>query len=261
MANTTPQRIPTNLLPELVEIEGGTFEMGSNEHGRESPIHTVQIPTFHMGKYLITNAQYVLFLNAYGSIAVKPDSNERQKMIDEHHWGVQSFEEHWKVVEGFKNHPVINVSWYGAVTYCQWLSKQTGERYRLPSEAEWEYAAKDGKYQQNFQYSGSNHLDEVGWYRRNSHRQTKPVGLKYPNQLGLHDMSGNVDEWCTDHWHENYKGAPKDGSAWIKEGHNTQRVVRGGSWGYGDLICRVSDRSWKVANSGNHYIGFRVSRN
>ena len=113
-------------------------------------------------------------------------------MIREYHWGVQRSGRQWQAAEGFEQHPVIRVSWYGAEAYCQWLSEQTGERYRLPSEAEWEYAAKGGRYQHNCQCSGSNHLDEVGWYRENSHRQTKPVGLKYPNALGLYDMSGNV---------------------------------------------------------------------
>lgn len=260
MTSTASQSILIDLLPELVQIEGGAFEMGSNKSDRERPIHSVQVPTFHMGKYPITNAQYALFLNTYGSAIVKSGPNQGQKMVYEHHWGMQQSGRQWEAAEGFANHPVINVTWYGAEAYCQWLCTQTGERYRLPSESEWEYAAKGGKYKPPFQYAGSNHLDEVGWYEANSHGQTKPIGLKWPNQLDLYDMSGNVFEWCADHWHGNYKGAPTDGSVWIKGGDQKRRVVRGGSWFDDGFNCRVSYRDWFFAYNWVNYIGFRVSR-
>ncbi len=261
MPSSTAQASPHDLLPELIPIEGGTFEMGSNEHEREQPIHKVQVSSFHLGKYPVTNAQYGHFLNAYGSSEVQAGVNEGQAMIYEYKWGVQRSGSEWQVAEGFEKHPVVYVTWYGAATYCQWLSEQTGERYRLPSESEWEYGAKGGRNKNNFRYSGSNHLDEVGWYMENSHGQTKPVGLKYSNALGLYDMSGNVWEWCADPWHGNYDGALTDGSAWVEGGNSRYRVVRGGSWLDFDYSCRVSYRNdFFRADGRNFIIGFRVIR-
>ncbi len=260
MPSSTAQSSPLHLLPELIPIEGGTFEMGSNEYDREQPIHRVQVSSFHLGKYPVTNAQYAHFLNAYGSFEVQTGVNQGQRMIYEHHWEVQHTSGQWQAAEGFEKHPVVYVTWYGAVTYCQWLSEQTGDRYRLSSESEWEYAAKGGSYNNDFRYSGSNHLDEVGWYRENSYGQTKPVGLKYPNALGVYDMSGNVDEWCADHWHGDYKRVPIDGSAWIGRWDSIYRVIRGGSWNRSDIVCRVSYRHWNDANFRSGNLGFRVIR-
>ena len=129
-----------------------------------------------------------------------------------------------------ERYPIIGVSWQNAIAYCRWLSEVTGQSYRLPSEAEWEFAARGGTQSGGYRYAGSNKLEEVGWYNHNSHSQTKPVGLKLPNELGIYDMSGNVWEWCADYWHDNYDSAPADGSAWLGEEENTRRVIRGGSW-------------------------------
>ncbi len=260
MPSSTAHPIPLHLLPELIQIEGGTFEMGSNEHETEQPIHKVHVSSFHLGKYPVTNAQYAHFLNAYGSSIVQTGINRGQEMIYEYGWGVQRSGSQWQAAKGFEHHPVVYLTWYGAATYCQWLNEQTGNRYRLPSESEWEYATKGGNNKNNFRYSGSNHLDEVGWYGVNSHRQTKPVGLKYPNALGLFDMSGNVHEWCADHWHSHYNRAPTDGLAWVEGGNWKRRVLRGGSWLSGDFGCRVSFRSRDYANARDNYIGFRVIR-
>ncbi len=172
----------------------------------------------------------------------------------------------WQAVMGdnpsyFKgaNCPVESVSWDEVQKFIEKLNEITKRNYRLPSEAEWEYAARGGKQSKGFQFSGGNKLKEVGWYSANSHDETKPVGLKLPNELGLYDMSGNVWEWCADVWHDDYKGAPKDGSAWLTGGSQNARVVRGGSWDYFDNDCRVSIRSNGDAALRYLNFGFRLA--
>ena len=156
--------------------------------------------------------------------------------------------------------PVLAVSWHEAAQYCNWLSEQTGKLYRLPSESEWEYAARGGQQSHGFRYSGGNKLKEVSWYDSNSHLETQPVGLKLPNELVIHDMSGNVWEWCADHWHDDYKKAPDNGSAWITGGDPERRVDRGGFWSPDDNSCRVSSRGGGFADGRGGLMGFRVAR-
>jgi formylglycine-generating enzyme required for sulfatase activity len=208
---------------EMVAIPGGTFLMGSPESepersDRESPQHTVTIQPFFMGKFPVTQAQWQAVASLPKvNIDLKPDPSN------------------------FKgaNRPVEQVSWNDAVEFCARLSKATGREYRLPSEAEWEYACRAGtttpfhfgetittdlaNYDGNYTYgSGSK-----GQYRK----QTTDVGSFPANAFGLHDMHGNVWEWCQDTWHENYNGAPTDGSAWVDENANQNiRILRGGSW-------------------------------
>ena len=260
MTHAANQAVLTNLLPELIQIEGGNFDMGSNESDRERPIHTVKVADFHLGKFPVTNSQYATFLNQYQNSKVKTGPFQGEVMIVAHHWGVQEKGGQWQASIGFETNPVIAVTWYGATEFCHWLSQQTKEAYRLPSESEWEYAARGGKHKTRCRYAGSNYLNEVGWYNDNSHGQTKPVGLKFPNTLGLFDMSGNVREWCADHWHDNYKGAPQDGSAWLDRDNKSHRVVRGGSWYYDDNNCRVSLRFRINAYYRYGVLGFRVAR-
>ncbi|HKK78505.1 MAG TPA: SUMF1/EgtB/PvdO family nonheme iron enzyme [Phaeodactylibacter sp.] len=142
------------------------------------------------------------------------------------------------------------------------LNATDGCCFGMPSEAQWEYAARGGRYGRalGYEYAGGNYLPEVGWYDENSQGQTQPVGRKRPNALGLYDMSGNVDEWCEDVWLQNYKDAPSDGSAWIKDGAENGRVVRGGSWLLNDYSSRVADRYNLNADFPLNVIGFRLSR-
>ncbi|MCB9298710.1 MAG: formylglycine-generating enzyme family protein [Lewinellaceae bacterium] len=133
--------------------------------------------------------------------------------------------------------------------------------YRLPTEAEWEYAARGGPSPEGrprYAYAGGDKLDEVGWYDDNSHRETKPVGLKLPNELGLCDMSGNVWEWCEDQWRDNYKGAPGDGSAWVDKEQGAYRVSRGGGWNFSAGGCRCAYRSSWLPRSRSYDLGFRL---
>ncbi|MEL7400441.1 MAG: formylglycine-generating enzyme family protein, partial [Pseudomonadota bacterium] len=155
--------------------------------------------------------------------------------------------------------PVEEVSWDDTQRFLEKLNALTGEKYRLPSEAEWEFAARGGRLSQGFKYAGSNDLEAVAWYDKNSNQKTHPVGELLPNELGLHDMSGNVYEWCQDHWHENYEGAPLDGSAWTTKTGVT-RVYRGGGWLDHPRYCRVAFRRSAEPDIRCNFIGFRLAR-
>ena len=251
------QQLPQGPPIELVVIPAGSFLMGSNERDREQPIHKGDVPAFKLGKYPITNAQYAAFLNAYGAEKVQAGKYKGQQMVHLHRWGVQQENGKWKAAVGYENHPIINVTWYGVNEFCTWLSEETGLQYSLPSEAQWEYAARAN--QPKLKYAGSNKLEEVGWYDKNSHGETHPVGQKKANAWGLYDMSGNVDEWCADVWHDSYQGAPNDGRAWIGGGDQGSRVVRGGGWYYIDDFCRVSYRYGDLANGCGSNVGCRLS--
>ena len=185
----------------------------------------------------------------------------------------------WKMIMGQENNPsafqgdelpVETTSWNGIQEFLKKLNGITGKNYRLLSEAEWEYAARGGQKSQGYKYAGSNKLKDVGWYDENSYGATKPVGLKYPNESGIYDMSGNVWEWVADHWHRNYNGAPEDGSAWkkekrgflglgtAKEDTNANRVIRGGSWFSNARYCRVAYRNNYDPSIRYGIVGFRL---
>lgn len=218
---------------KMILIKGGRFIMGSSDNDEEAyadekPAHEVQVPDFYLAEFPVT-------------------------------------QELWEAVMGenpshFKGAtlPVREISWDDTQRFLEKLNALTGEKYRLPSEAEWEFAARGGRLSQGFKYAGSNDLEAVAWYDKNSNQKIHPVGELLPNELGLHDMSGNVYEWCQDHWHENYEGAPLDGSAWTtKTGGN--RVPRGGGWLNPPRGCRVAYRNG--AEPGSRYlIGFRLAR-
>ncbi|MEN8216038.1 MAG: SUMF1/EgtB/PvdO family nonheme iron enzyme [Pseudomonadota bacterium] len=223
--------------PEMVWIPAGRFKMGDNQGSdSEKPAHRVSVKRFAIGRYEVTFAEYDRFAKAMG----------RKKLKD---WG-------W----GRDNRPVINVSWDDAVAYTEWLSQQTGKLYRLASEAEWEYAARAGmktKYwwgndigskRANCQSSGSQ------W----SGNKTAPVGSFAPNPFGLYDTAGNVWEWVADTWHNNYNGAPTDGSVW-ENGGGAYRLLRGGSWDSFPYLCRCANRDGKSTDSRIDDIGFRVA--
>ena len=235
--------------------------MGSNDSNDEKPIHEVSVPTFELGKYEVTNAQFSLFLNDYASEKVKSGANSGQIIIYENDWGVKKDPQgKWQAAAGYENSPVVFVTWYGAVAYCEWLSQKTGQSYYLPSEAAWEYAARGGNQSKGYKYSGSNTIKDVAWYNPNSGLKTHPVGQKTANELGLFDMSGNVREWCADTWHEDYKSAPTDGSAWISGGEDTLAVLRGGSCYNNDSLCRSAVRNRNIRDLRLINNGFRLAK-
>ncbi|MEH2044636.1 SUMF1/EgtB/PvdO family nonheme iron enzyme [Nostoc sp.] len=226
---------------EMVEIPGETFMMGSPEgeadrEKDESPQHQVKVPGFFMGKYEITQAQYQAIMSN------NPSTFKGEKR------------------------PVEQVSWDNAVEFCKKLTQKTGKTYRLPSEAEWEYACQAGtkspfyfgetittdlvNYNGNFPY-GSAPKGEMS-------QQTTDVGKFLPNSFGLYDMHGNVGEWCQDVYNDNYQGAPKDGSAWLTGKENNLKLLRGGSWFSNAWFCRCASR-YRVVRAGSSYtVGFRV---
>ncbi len=233
--------------PKMVWIAGGSFRMGDSY---EKPVHRVSIKRFAMGQYEVTFAEYDKFAQATG----------REKPSDRG-WG-----------RG--NRPVINVSWHDATAYAKWLSQQTGKEYRLPSEAEWEYAARAGT--KTARYWGNDADDACryanvhdktskkengfSWTHHNctdGYAKTAPVGHFKPNAFGLYDMLGNAWEWCADSWHGSYKGAPTDGQVW-RGGDESYRVLRGGSWINRPRIARTAFRFWYVSVVRVGNFGFRV---
>ena len=155
--------------------------------------------------------------------------------------------------------PVEQVSWEDAQAYVRKLNELSGRRYRLPSEAEWEYAARAGSSARYSFGDDEGRLGEHGWFDSNSGRKTQPVGRKQANVFGLHDMHGNVLEWVEDVWHDNYRGAPTDGTAWMQGGDQVRRVLRGGSWVNVPKYLRSASRAGNSPVSGS-VIGFRIAR-
>lgn len=234
--------------PEMIEVKEGSFFMGNDDEEAlpsEKPGHIVVMSGFKISKTEITVAQYRLFCN-----------NTARKMPIEPSWG-------WK-----DEFPMVNVTWHDAMAYTNWLSQKMKVKYILPTEAQWEFAARGAEQSYNWKYSGSNNADSVAWFRDNSDEKPHQVGLKMPNELGLFDMSGNVAEWCLD-WYDsgNYFGrATKHGLAttgeYIMNPQETSpseyRVVRGGSWDYGKFFARVTARHSKKPEEADESTGFRV---
>jgi formylglycine-generating enzyme required for sulfatase activity len=222
---------------EMMALPGGEFSMGSDENDREKPIHTVKVPPFFMGKYPVTQKQWTAVSQMLRVNRDLEPSPSRSKGDDK---------------------PVERVSWLDAVEFCARLSNNMGREYRLPTEAEWEYACRAGtttKY-----YFGDEMTSELANHGGSNSGTTAVGPFSYVNAFGLSDMHGNVWEWCMDHWHDNYKGAPTDGSAWIdvKAKKNADRILRGGSWnGFPADCCSASRRRYSVEYR-DFFIGFRL---
>ncbi len=231
--NLTSMENKITFISEMVFIEGGNFLIGNDIDNTSFPVRNVTVKDFYLGKYPVTQALWEAIMGN------NPSHFKRNEML-----------------------PVESVSWDDAQAFITKLNEKTGLNYRLPSETEWEYAARGGKYHATgFMYAGSNNLDEVGWYNGNSGGETKLVGLKRPNQLGLYDMSGNVWEWCEDDWHESYTDSimPTGSLAWIDHPRSIFRVMRGGSWHYDPEGCRSAYRGGGWAFGRSCVLGFRLA--
>lgn len=243
---------------ELVQIPAGKFMMGSNDYDNEKPIHEVTVPAFLMGKYPVTNAQWEAVMGT------KPSEKYDIKFQD-------------------KNQPVIGVSWGDCQEFCKKLSAKIRKEFRLPSEAEWEYACRGGTQTKYYFGDEAGELGKYAWYGDNSGTQildsdrlwrenygeywqrltdnknsTHPVGEKIPNVWGLYDMHGNVWEWCSDIYHENYTDVPADGSSWETGTVKNYRAHRGSSWYLFAACCRSASRLGSSADNRYNVIGFRL---
>jgi formylglycine-generating enzyme required for sulfatase activity len=241
-------------LPEMVPVTGGTYDMGSNDLDNEKPVHLVLLADFEIGKYPVTIGEYLGFCHE-----TNKNYPEWLEKGSQYHLETGS-DNHYKregIGREYEHHPIVGVSWDDATAYCQWLSRKTGKKYRLPTEAEWEFAARGGILSKSFLYAGSNDLNEVGWYLDNSDSKPQRVGQKKSNELGLYDMSGNVWEWCND-WYGAYKASKKSVLNPQGPDKGSLRVLRGGSWNDDALYCRVSYRRYTSPEFRSDNLGFRL---
>ena len=220
---------------KMIKVEGGTFSMGAtSEQGShadddKNPVHSVTLSDYYIGETEVTQELWQ---------AVMGSNPSRFK--------------------GDNRRPVESVSWYDCQEFIKKLNQLTGKEFRLPTEAEWEYAARGGKYSRGYKYSGSDNADEVAWYDSNSGSKTHPVKTKKANKLGLYDMSGNVYEWCND-WYgkDYYQNSPQTNPTGPSKGE--YRVVRGGSWDHLVRDARVSDRGYDTPDDRSSYGGLRLA--
>jgi sulfatase modifying factor 1 len=238
----------------FVLVRAGKFRMGNNDNaGNEWPVHDVTLGDFYIKTNEVTFKEYEVFCKAQG-----------KEIPHDNGWGRDS-------------RPVIHVSWYDAINYCNWLSKKEGfnpcytitgktvtcnfkaNGYRLPTEAEWEYAARGGHASREYTFCGSHDAGEAGWYSKNSGRATHPVCRCKSNELGLYDMSGNVWEWCWDYYSSTYYNhSPEIDPRGPENGNH--RVLRGGSWYNGNRYIRVTARGYSSPHETTDYFGFRLAR-
>lgn len=227
---------------KMVYVQGGSYNMGcTGEQGSdcdndEQTVRYVTVSDFYIGQFEITQAQWqaVMGTSVY---------QQQSKAVGSSIYGTGN------------DYPMYYVSWEEAKEFCRRLSQQTGKTYRLPTEAEWEYAARGGKKTQNTKYAGGYSLDYVGWYTNNSGGKTHAVGTKNANELGIYDMSGNVWEWCED-WYGDYRSYDTDNPTGASSG--SYRVLRGGSWRSNAGNCRVSNRNGSSPGHRDDSDGFRV---
>lgn len=219
----------------MVTVDGGTFTMGASDNDaeatpREKPAHQVTVNTFAIGQTEVTQE---LWRAVMGKTLNEGEFKGRKR-------------------------PMENVAYYDCEEFIAELNKLTGKTFRLPTEAEWEFAARGGNKSKGYKYAGSNNLNTVAWYKGNSGDKTHPVAQKLPNELGIYDMSGNVWEWCSDWYDENYYSVSP---ALNPEGpaKSENRVNRGGHWGCDANRLRVSDRDGDIAGTRCPMIGFRLA--
>ncbi len=218
---------------KMVGVEGGTFTMGATEeqgsdaYSNEKTTHEVTLSSFSIGETEVTQALWQAVMGNNPSY-----------------------------LTGDLNCPVEMVSWNDCQTFITKLNEMTGKNFRLPTEAEWEYAARGGNLSQGYKYAGSNTIGDVAWYDGNSGSTTHPVGTKAPNELGLYDMSGNVYEWCQD-WYGGYSSSPSTNPTGPTSG--SDRVCRGGGWSIEARHCRVSFRINYRPSVADCYLGLRLA--
>ncbi len=219
---------------KMVKVEGGGFTMGCRDENDtscyywEKPAHKVVVSTFYIGKYVVTQTEWEAI------VGTKP----------------------W-FSKDCPDCPVENVSWYEAQIFINKLNQLSGKYYRLPTEAEWEYAARGGNLSKGYKYAGDDNANAVAWYEKNSGKMSHPVGQKKPNELGLYDMSGNVWQWCNDWFSDTYYSkSPTENPQ--GPGHDSYRACRGGSWWSIAKDCSLANRDRYPPDARDDDVGFRL---
>ena len=231
-SNTISIPVKNGISIDMVKVEAGTFMMGATSEMKdpyddEKPVHQVTLTNdYYMGKYEVSQALWEAVMG----------SNPSEYKGD--------------------NRPVETVSWNDCQEFISKLNSMTGRKFRLPTEAEWEYAARGGKKSRSYQYSGSSNISDVAWYDGNSGSKTHPVGTKQANELGIYDMSGNVYEWCSD-WYGSYSSSSQTNPTGADSG--SSRVYRGGSWIYIAWLCRLSYRAGNTPGYRSYGLGLRLA--
>ncbi len=259
-----------DLFMDMVIVEGGELKLGNNEFDEdERPATPIDVRSFMISKYEVTNRYFIFFLNfmecdtlgqVEGYWIINLDSPDTKIKWDK-------YSKRFFVMKGYEDYPVVNVTWQGAQMFCKVL------KGKLPSEAQWEYAAKGGKYairyftgvdkkdyDYEYRFAGSNFMGECGWFVDNSYGRTHMVGMLKPNQLGIHDMCGNVWEWCYDKYDKDFykKNNDSHDPEWL-EGPPV-RSNRGGSWSSDAIYCRITNRNYLSQTECNPYLGFRFMK-
>ncbi|MCK7582247.1 MAG: formylglycine-generating enzyme family protein [Chromatiales bacterium] len=244
----------------MVYLPGGTFQMGDLQgkgFEHERPAHEVTLDAFAIGRYPVTVGEFRRFVDATG-YRTEAEREGGAWVYDGEQWA-QKADAHWRnpYFSQEDAHPVVCVSWNDAAAYCEWLSEQTGKRYSLPTEAEWEYACRASSEAAYCFGDGEQQLGKYAWYSKNSKDKTHPVGQKRANRWGLYDVHGNVWEWVRD-WYGTYSEESQQNPSGPETGSG--RIVRGGSWGGGAGLCRSAYRDW--CDPGGRYglLGFRLAR-
>lgn len=234
---------------KMIHVEGSTFEMGATSEqaddafDEELPVHSVTLSDYLIGETLVTQELWNVVM---GTTVRQQREKANKAKID------------WRLLGEGRDYPMYFISWDDCQEFIEELNALTGEHFRLPTEAEWEYAARGGKKSRRYKYSGSEDINEVAWCGDNIYGETHPVGKKKANELEIYDMNGNVWEWCEDWYGEDYYSdlhqanpeGPGDGS---------DRVIRGGSWNELPWNCRVSFRSGRTPGTRDNDLGFRLA--
>ena len=234
---------------KMIKVEGGTFKMGAQDENpnganydseawnNEKPVHSVTLNDYYIGETEVTQELWEAVMGT--TVAQQRDKVDCG----------------WPLCGVGSNYPMYYISWDDCQEFVKRLNELTGKNFRLPTEAEWEYAARGGNKSRGYKYSGSDNIGDVAWYWDNSSKEPHPVGTKSPNELGLYDMSGNVWEWCRD-WYSDYSSSSQTNPTGPTLG--SYRVSRGGSWNYNASYCRVSIRAGSTLDNRRNYLGFRL---
>lgn len=245
---------------QMIWVDGGEFIMGctseqSNCEGDEENVRHVMVDGFYIGMLEVTQSQWE-----------KVMGTSLSQMWEK--WVYYEYYEKWNDTRHYQpnsyppsrgvgpNYPMYCITWYDAMEFCRQLSRKTGKTYTLPTEAQWEYAARGGNTPDGTKYAGSNVIDAVAWYVDNSYGETHPCGTKRPNGLGIYDMSGNVGEWCKDWYNDTYPYSDTNNPNGPHFGN--KRVNRGGGWGIYASNCRVAHRDADDPSLRHRNLGFRV---